>query len=63
MMRKVCGTCEALRERRASIMLPVRVVDQLRAEARRRRMHRDKIVEAILTVVVQDELYAAVIDR
>jgi hypothetical protein len=46
-------TCEAVRERRASISLPIRLVDQLRTEA----------PEAIIANVVADDLFAAVIDR
>jgi hypothetical protein len=63
MMRKVCGTREAVREGRSSISLPVRVVDQLRTEARRRGLHRDALAEAIIANVVADDLFAAVIDR
>ena len=51
------------RERRASITLPIRLVDQLRTEARRRGLHRDELAEAIIANVVADDLFAAVIDR
>ncbi len=51
------------RERRASIIVPVQIVIELRVEAKRRRMMVDELAAQILKNVVADDLYAAVIDR
>jgi len=38
-------------------------LDALRSEARQRRMHADELATAILSAVVADGLYAAILDR
>jgi hypothetical protein len=51
------------RRRRIRLPLPAEVLMELRSEAKRRDLDYEVMIIQLLTVVVADDLYAAVLDR